>query len=102
MLKEKKMSKKKSTMLSLVMIVIIGIIGYLIYSNFFASKNLNTSGGQAPVDVVLLPGLNTTIANDFFDRKPYTGLTENGRLPVSPGPVGRINPFSEVLFGSSR
>ncbi|OGY45015.1 MAG: hypothetical protein A3A24_03070 [Candidatus Buchananbacteria bacterium RIFCSPLOWO2_01_FULL_46_12] len=102
MLKEKKISKKKMIWLSLIMLAVVVLIAYLLYGSFLASPGAASPGADRSADVLLVPSLRLDFVDDFIKKSPYKDLKENGNFPIIPDPVGRKNPFSEILFSFIR
>jgi len=102
MLKEKRISKKKTIILVLILVVMLMIIIYFIFGNFFS---LNGSGGPESdqnVGLLIVPSVKTDFAADFLIKKPYKDLRGYGSPLAGPGLTGRKNPFSEVLFSPAQ
>ena len=86
MLKEKKISKKKTIWLILVMLVAVILIAYLLYGSFLTPPGSAGPGAGKSANVLLVPSIRIDFVDDFIKKSPYKE------------PVGRKNPFSEILL----
>ena len=98
MLLPKKISGVKKVFLVLVMVMIIGIIGYLIFDNFFGGSLVFIKPLEVQVDVFSAPTIEPKFDTNFLSQEPYTSFEENGQLPVTADSVGRPNPFRALPF----
>ncbi len=107
MLKLRKMKGSKKAILIIVVILVIGIIAYLIYTNFISSQDVSNQPVKNKINISQLPAtppLNPDFSDDFLTKSPYINLKlpRQGLLPVVPNKVGKGNPFSkppELIIG---
>ena len=103
MLRPKKMKLWKKAALSIAVLALLGVIAYLVYTNFINPEHkrvidiTKALGG----DVTLIPGLNSKLADDFLTKQPYIKLKQHGILPITIIKLGRTNPFQEIIFFSN-
>lgn len=98
MLIQKKISSTKRSVLLGAVVLIVGITIYLLYDRYSKDSGVSIDIGIKPVEVSRLPNLDTSFSSDFINKRPYTLLEQNGRLPVQPSVTGRPNPFAEIPF----
>lgn len=93
MLKQRRMSTTKIISLSVVMIIIAGVIGYLLYGNFFVTKTKRPAGSRPPLSLINVGGVVTEFNVDFIKKAPYQDLHESGQAPTLPPFTSKPNPF---------
>lgn len=98
MLVPKKISPQRRALMLAGGAFIIGLSIFLLYDRF-----VGVGGPSADLDIVAvevrdLPRVETNFSSDFINKRPYTTLEQNGRLPVQPSATGRPNPFAEIPF----
>ena len=100
MLVKKKMSAPRRNLLVVVMIILVAVIGYLVFSSFFTG--IMSPQDKEPVTVAPfdLPRINADFNDDFLLKSPYINLRQRSNLPVQvgSGETGRTNPFRVIQF----
>lgn len=94
MLVIKRVNKKKIILLGLVILLALGISGYLIFNAYFSDKtNFIKPKIKFGSELVMIPKIETRFEADFLGKEPYIKLRQHGQLPVEVGSIGRSNPF---------
>ena len=81
-----------------VMVILVGLIGYLLYDNFLSGYIKPADSVEVNIKPLVVPTVNTEFETDFLSKEPYINLKENGDLPVKAGRIGRPNPFLSIPF----
>ena len=98
MLRPKRIRGSKRVALIMVIILLLLVIGYLVYTNFLSAKIKLIKPLKVEVDILVVPKLNPELVNDFLTKSPYINLKLHGKLPVTVDKVGRKNPFRVIPF----
>lgn len=98
MLLPKKITGTKKWILTLVIVALFGLIGYLVYDNFLSDVIRPDNTTKINIEPLVVPTINTKFETDFLSQEPYINLKENGTLPVKAGKTGRPNPFLAIPF----
>lgn len=101
MLRRKKMKGSKRAILIIIIILLLAVISYLVYANFFTgnkkiltTKSLKTLSNE----IIIMPGLNPKLMDDFLVKSPYIDFKQHGDLPIKIDQMGRTNPFRAIPF----
>lgn len=97
MLVPKKASASRVTLLAILIVIILAVSGYVIYTRFIQTDKVVDISNT--IEVRPSPDINTDFSSDFISQAPYTDLVQNGKLPVQTSVTGRSNPFAEILLG---
>lgn len=101
MLRKKKISGLKKVILTLIIVLIFSVIGYLLYDSFSADRFKKvTPEAEEEIEVLTTSRLEVEFFADFLTQPPYTDLSLPPRvkLPVTVDKMGRQNPFRQILF----
>lgn len=97
MLVKKKVSKTKTYIQLGVVFLIIGVTGYLLYTNLWASTPSTTTADVINRQEVLLQQNLRTLPRDFdkelFEEKSFQELRTYGNVPVKVRSLGKDNLF---------
>jgi hypothetical protein len=99
MLKPQPMSRKKLTLLLVVLLFFLSATIFLLYKNFLVKKRYFRETFQFGRDSISERILEKEFApfskliNDLFQREDFKFLKIHGQLPVEKGETGRSNPF---------
>ena len=86
----------------MVVIVLVGVIGFLIYDSFIGDSS-SSSSPSIDLTALEVPRIDSEFVDDFLTKSPYRNLVQYGRLPVevSAAELGRNNPFRVITFISA-
>lgn len=96
MLAPKKVSGKKITIYSLILIIVLAGVGILIYKNFIAQgKKGKAVLTPSPQEQILPSRLEVNFPGEVLKNPLLNNLKMHGQLPVEAGEQGRTNPFQK-------
>ena len=98
MLLPKKISGPRKIILLIVVVILIGVIGYLVYDNFLSQNLAIIQPLPVEVEILAVPTIEPKFETDFLSQEPYRSFEENGQLPVRVENLGRPNPFRALPF----
>lgn len=99
MLVQKRLSGFKKLAVNLLVLFILGLIGFVVYDTFFADRYASQGGDfTGKINVFEPPTTDTSLEIDFIKKSPYVELEQNGVLPITVGQKGRDNPFRRIIF----
>ena len=93
MLVPKKTPFLKRLVFSTIIILLVGMIVYLLYTNFLSGRLEIIKPLTVKVDIKQLPTIKPQLSTDFMTREPYVSLRQYGSLPVTVTRRGQPNPF---------
>ncbi|HLC90058.1 MAG TPA: hypothetical protein VJG65_03795 [Patescibacteria group bacterium] len=98
MLRQKKITPLKQSISIAMILAIILIIIYILFSNFFGAKLELNKPISLKIKTLNLPPMKAEFKTEFLNQPPYQDLILNVELPISAGEIGRANPFEKVPF----
>ncbi|MFA6215882.1 MAG: hypothetical protein WC768_04920 [Patescibacteria group bacterium] len=100
MLVPKKMKSSRKLLLLAITVIVLGVIIYLLYTNFIAGSIEIVKPLKIEIPVMVISPVNPELKTDFLNKKPYTDLKNPSgvKLPVTASITGRSNPFLPLLF----
>ncbi len=98
MLVQKKIQGFKKIFFVFFILVLAGIIGYLVYVNFFDVNVKKAKFFNNKIETLKISKINPEIKNDFLNKSPYTNFKPGAKLPVEVEKAGRDNPFRFIPF----
>ena len=103
MLVQKKISNIRKNVLIAVLVLVLLIIAYLVYTNFVSDMLFPTSSNQMVtangVVPLVEPSFDNSFVTDFLVKPPFTNLVSSSSLSVSLSQAGRANPFDPINYG---
>jgi len=95
---QKRMSSKRLTILTVVLVVFFAISLILVIQNYWggSSSVINTVTNTNTAVQKDLP-IITDLGKEVLDDSRLKDLTVHGDFPILPGVIGRTNPFVEAL-----
>jgi ABC-type uncharacterized transport system permease subunit len=93
MLVAKRMQNWKKIVLAIFAIAVLGLIGYLIYTNYFSSSARVVSSQTKKVETLVVPRIDPNFSDDFLSKQPYLNLRSPGDLIFNIESSGKVNPF---------
>jgi hypothetical protein len=98
MFQSKKMARSRFWLLTLVSLGLLGAITFLAYNTFIPDNSKIRRASRAELRLAEpLPSLPTTFEVNVLRTPIFQELRHFGQYPVTPGNVGRSNPFSSVI-----
>ena len=102
MLVPKKIKGSKRFILIGIIILALGIIGYLVYTNLLPAGHTAKTGNKKINQPVTTLKIDLKFTDDFLKKAPYTQLRAHSQLPVTVVQVGREDPFMQLPFSLLR
>lgn len=87
---------KEKRQTALLVALIIGILGLLVYFNIDRFKP-HALGGAMFVPQTARLRITTSEAEELFNRNDYKEMKEHGLVPVRPMGLGNDNPFRPIV-----
>lgn len=98
MLIPKKLKESKRFILIGIVVLVLGVIGYLVYTNLFTASPTSSVGQKKINQPVATSKIDLKFADDFLQKAPYNQLRSHTELPVTVEQVGRPDPFMQLPF----
>ncbi|MBU0707696.1 hypothetical protein KKG41_04965 [Patescibacteria group bacterium] len=96
---QKKMDRKRLITLAAILVVFFGITLYLVFTNYLSGGSGTVTDlptdFQTPTDRDL--PIFTDLGKDVLQDPRIEGLELHGSFPITPGKMGRTNPFVETI-----